>query len=135
MRSTSLILLHHKIATIIDERFLDADQLDGVFSGWDDANHVYQYDSSQYQGEAVPSSLADHAVNTSESFSEKTKRMQKSRPPPDLSLQHPNCVYRIMRRHYALVRPACDARRRLGLRLDSEDRRRPFATADDPGNA
>jgi formate dehydrogenase major subunit len=102
---TEYALNFTNIATIIDERFLDADQLDGLFSGWDGAKHVYQYDSWQYQGEAVPSSLADHSVNTTESFSEKTKRMQKGPPPRDLSLQHPNCVYRIMRRHYARYTP------------------------------
>jgi formate dehydrogenase major subunit len=102
---TEYALNFTNIATIIDERFLDADQLDGLFSGWDDAKHVYQYDSWQYQGEAVPSSLADHPVNTTESFSEKTKRMQKGPPPRDLSLQHPNCVNRIMRRHYARYTP------------------------------
>jgi formate dehydrogenase major subunit len=99
------VLNFTNIATIIDDRFLDADQLDGLFSSWDDAKHVYQYDSWQYKGEAVPSSLADHFVNTTESFSEKTKRMQKSPPPCDLSLQHPNCVYHIMRRHYARYTP------------------------------
>jgi formate dehydrogenase major subunit len=93
------------IATIIDERFQDADQLDGLFSGWNEKKRAYQYESWQYRGEAVPSSLAEHSVNTTESFSEKTKRMGSGPPPQDLTLEHPNCVYHILRRHYARYTP------------------------------
>ena len=45
------------IATIIDERFQDAEQLDGLFSGWNEKKHAYQYESWQYRGEAVPEVL------------------------------------------------------------------------------
>ncbi|MEJ2376834.1 MAG: formate dehydrogenase [Pseudolabrys sp.] len=93
------------LATIIDDRFQDTDVLDGFFSGWSEKKGSYNYESWQYQGEAVPSSLAEHSVNTTESFSEKTKRMEKGPPPQDRTLQHPNCVYQIMRRHYARYTP------------------------------
>ena len=93
------------LATIIDERFQDADALDGLFSGWNAQKGSYQYESWQYQGQEVPSSLAEHSVNTTESFSEKTKRMENGPPPQDPTLQHPNCVYQIMRRHYARYTP------------------------------
>jgi formate dehydrogenase major subunit len=53
----------------------------------------------------VPSSLAEHSVHTSESFSEKTKRMSEHPPPRDPTLQHPQCVYQILRRHYARYTP------------------------------
>jgi formate dehydrogenase major subunit len=98
-------LNYTNIATIIDERFQDAEQLDGLFSGWNENKHAYQYESWQYQGEAVPSSLAEHSVNTTESFSEKTKRMELGPAPQDRTLQHPNCVYQIMGRHYARYTP------------------------------
>jgi formate dehydrogenase major subunit len=98
-------LNYTNIATIIDERFRDTDQLDGFFSGWNETKRAYEYDSWQYQGEAVPSSLAEHAVNTTESFSESTKRLQSGPPPQDLTLQHPNCVFQILRRHYARYTP------------------------------
>ena len=98
-------LNYTNIATIIDERFKDADQGDGVFSGWSGDKRAYTYKSWQYQGEAVPSSLAEHSVNTTESFSEKTKRMEAGPPPQDRTLQHPNCVYQILRRHYARYTP------------------------------
>ncbi|HZS83562.1 MAG TPA: formate dehydrogenase [Stellaceae bacterium] len=98
--------LHYtNIATIIEDSFQDAEQRDGFFSGWNAEKRAYEYASWQYKGEAVPSSLAEHHAFTSESFSEKTKRMEKGPPPRDLTLQHPQCVYQIMRRHYARYTP------------------------------
>lgn len=98
--------LHYtNIATIIDEKFRDADQAEGVFSGWDPDKRAYEYSSWQYQGEDVPSSLSEHYVNTTESFAEKTKRMEKGPPPQDMTLQHPNCVYQILKRHFARYTP------------------------------
>ena len=98
-------LAYTNLSTIIDERFQDASELDGLFSGWDEKGRKYNYDSWQYQGMQVPSSLAEHYVNTTESFSEKTKRMSKGPPPRDDTLQHPNCVYQILKRHYAAYTP------------------------------
>ena len=98
-------LAYTNLSTIIDERFRDATALDGVFSGWDGETHTYKYDSWQYEGEDVPSSLAEHDTNTTESFSEKTKRMEKGPPPRDPNLQHPNTVYQILKRHYSVYTP------------------------------
>jgi formate dehydrogenase major subunit len=98
-------LAYTNIATIIDERFRDAGEGDGFFSGWSEESRSYKYDSWQYRGEVVPSSLAEHYVNTTESFSDKTKRMEKGPPPCDPTLRHPHCVYQIMRRHYARYTP------------------------------
>src|SRR5512142_3374287 len=52
------VLNYTNIATIIDERFKDASQLDGLFSGWQKDKLAYPADSWQYEGETVPSSLA-----------------------------------------------------------------------------
>ena len=98
-------LAFSNLSTIIDERFKDASELGGFFSGWDEESRSYKYDSWQYQGEVVPASLAEHHVNTTESFAEKTKRMEKGPPPRDPTLQHPHCVYQILRRHYAAYTP------------------------------
>ena len=53
----------------------------------------------------MPSSLAEHYVNTGESYSEKLKRMEKGPPPTDMTLQDPHCVYQIMKRHYERYTP------------------------------
>src|SRR5919198_526419 len=93
------------IATIVDERFRDASQLDGLFSGWDEQTQSYTFDSWQYQGETVPPALAEHHVITGEPFSEKVGRLTQGPPPTDPTLRHPNCVYQVLRRHYAPYTP------------------------------
>jgi formate dehydrogenase major subunit len=98
--------LHYtNLATVIDERFKDTSELDGLFSGWDEEGRRYKYDSWQYKGATVPSSLAEHYVNTTESWSEKTKRLRRGDITEDLTLQNPSCVYQILKRHYAAYTP------------------------------
>jgi formate dehydrogenase major subunit len=98
-------LPYTNLATVIDERYRDAADLDGLFSGWDSEKKVYKYDSWQYKGATVPSSLAEHHVNTTESWSEKTKRLKRGDITEDRTLQHPNCVYQILKRHFAAYTP------------------------------
>ncbi len=98
-------LTYTNLATIIDDRFEDPSRNDGKFSGWDEKKKSYTFESWQYEGEFVPSSLAEHFVNTTESFSDLTKRLQKGPTPKDETLQHPNCVYQILKRHFAAYTP------------------------------
>ena len=53
----------------------------------------------------MPSSLAEHYVNTTESNSDRNKRMVEAPPPQDHTLQHPFCVYQVLKRHYAAYTP------------------------------
>src|SRR3954464_15705353 len=98
-------LAYTNLPTIIDERFRDTSKLDGVFSGFNEDSRSYKYDSWQYQGEIVPSTLAEHYVNTTESFAEKLNRIENGPPPKDFTFQHPNCVYQLLKRHYAAYTP------------------------------
>src|SRR5690242_4326024 len=94
-------LPYTNIATIIEEGFKSATEQDGLFSGWDAEKRKYKYDTWQYRGEQVPSSLAEHNVHTTESWSEHLKRRGNAPHPEDPTLQDPNCVYQILKRHYA----------------------------------
>lgn len=98
-------LNYTNLSTIIDGDFQDASQLDGLFSGWNKEDRKYEFDSWQYEGMAVPSSLAEHYVETGEPFSEETQRMGEEAPHRDPTLQHPQCVYQILKRHYAAYTP------------------------------
>ena len=91
------------IATIIGDEYRDAEDNAGVFSGFDADNASYQVSSWQYQDEFMPSPLAEHYVS-----GEAVQAVQKTREHPprsDLTLQHPNCVYQILRRHYERYTP------------------------------
>ncbi len=69
-------------ATLIREDFRDTEDLDGVFSGYDPESETYPDQNSwDYERDA------------------------DGRPRTDPSLQHPRCVFQIMRRHYARYTP------------------------------
>ncbi|SFH26649.1 formate dehydrogenase major subunit [Palleronia marisminoris] len=94
------------LATIIDERFESPSETeDGRFSGWNEKKNAFDYDSWQYENMVVPSALSEHYLNTAESFSEMTSRLTEKPPRQDPTLQHPMCVYQILRRHYAPYTP------------------------------
>ena len=99
------VLNYTNIATIINEEFKSPAELDGYFSGWNAEANAYVTDSWQYKGMQVPASVVEHHALTGESYSEQLKRMGDAPPPVDMTLQHPNCVYQIMRRHYRKYTP------------------------------
>ncbi|MGQ7793173.1 formate dehydrogenase [Faunimonas sp. B44] len=98
-------LPYTNMATIIEPGFREASALDGRFSGWNEERQAYDFDSWQYEGLVVPSALSEHYLNTAESFSEMTCRLHEKPPEQDYTLQHPNCVFQIMRRQYAPYTP------------------------------
>jgi formate dehydrogenase major subunit len=97
-------LNYTNLATIIDPKFRDAAG-DGLFSGWNEEKRSYDVDFWQYEGMTVPSALAEHYLDTAESFSSETQRLTEHPPERDETLQHPHCVYQILKRHYAAYTP------------------------------
>ena len=93
------------LATIINADFQDPSELDGRFSGWQADKNAYDITSWQYQGEAVPSPLAEHYTKTGEPSSENLGRLSEGPPPSDPTLQDPKCVYQVLKRHYAAYTP------------------------------
>ena len=98
-------LAYTNIAHIIEEGYLDTEDNDGVFSGFDPVTGSYEEDSWQYEGKVVPSSISEHRSQTQEKGSGEASGMSKGPPPQDATLQHPRCVYQILKRHYARYTP------------------------------
>ena len=98
-------LAYTNIAHIIDERYLDTEDNDGVFSGFDAETGSYKEDSWQYAGKVVPASIAEHQAQTREDGAGEASNMTKSPPPVDDTLQHPRCVYQILKKHFARYTP------------------------------
>jgi formate dehydrogenase major subunit len=83
-------------ATMINEDFRDTEDLDGVFSGFDPEQRAYKVESWSYQGVEQ-----------------------------DRSLQHPRCVFQLLRKHYSrytpeLVEQTCGIPRELFRRVADE---------------
>jgi formate dehydrogenase major subunit len=93
------------IATIIEDGYVDAEDKGGVFSGFQATNASYQQDTWQYKNEMVLPAIEEHYVQVKKNVAERAEELTKHPPPRDATLQHPNCVYQIMRRHYARYTP------------------------------
>src|ERR687884_508348 len=101
---------------IINEEFADTEDLDGVFSGWDPEQGQYDVTTWQYAGTKVHGA----AGQREEGFSGKGEQVGKGGgggglshgepPAEDLTLQHPRCVFQILKRHYARYTPEFVAR-------------------------
>lgn len=98
-------LAYTNLSTIIDPEFKDDTENGGLFSGWDEESQSYKTDSWQYEDFVIPSALSEHYLDTAENSGEHASREQRRPPKRDETLQHPNCVYQILKRHYAAYTP------------------------------
>jgi formate dehydrogenase major subunit len=102
-------VVHYTNASvIIPESFKDTEELGGIFSGWDPDRKQYDTTSWLYQGVQSPSDSSDQ--NSDEPSGGHTQHgvdstTDLSTYEQDLTLQHPRCVYQIMKRHFARYTP------------------------------
>jgi formate dehydrogenase major subunit len=92
-------------STLINEQFRDPEDLEGVFSGFDPETGTYDRTSWAYEGGqiAAAAGVREHAT---QAFSDKTGAgMLVGEVKRDETLQHPRCVFQILRRHFARYTP------------------------------
>jgi formate dehydrogenase major subunit len=88
---------------ILNEDFRDTEDLDGLFSGWDEEQHSYNPASWAYEGVDVAPAAGQREQFTSEPYS---ARGTAHHPVHfDFTLQHPRCVFQVVKRHYARYTP------------------------------
>jgi formate dehydrogenase major subunit len=110
---------------IIPEEFQDTEDLDGVFSGWNAENKTYDPTSWMYEGvessAEAPGEVGGHGQHgQSHGGSGAAPDLSKYRK--DETLQHPRCVYQLMKKHFArytpeLVEKYCGVSRETFLRV------------------
>jgi formate dehydrogenase major subunit len=102
------VMAYTNAATLINEDYTDADELGGLFNGYEPEKKRYEPEMMawNYQGEPE-SAVKTHTPPQikGESFSERLGFIKNVPPPSDPSLQNPNCVLNILRRHYARYTP------------------------------
>jgi formate dehydrogenase major subunit len=92
-------------ATIVDERYEGPEELEGVFSGFDPETGRYDRTSWMYEGGEMPAAAGQREHST-QAFSDRTGAgMLVGGVKSDPTLEHPRCVFQIMRRHYARYTP------------------------------
>jgi formate dehydrogenase major subunit len=110
------VVAYTNAAALIDEEFLDTEDLDGLFSGYDPERRTYDPSSWHYAG----AETAEHEEKHESRLSSKQAEAAGSggsvepqgRPPRDETLQDPRCVFQVLTRHFArytpeLVQQAC----------------------------
>src|SRR5436189_941889 len=91
---------------IVDEGFRDTEELDGLFSGWDPEKGKYDNTTWQYAGMQAKASGGSPPKGEQSGHGGAGGRLSHGEPPEeDETLQHPRCVFQIVKRHYARYTP------------------------------
>ena len=102
------VLAYTNAPTIINEDFEDAGA-DGLFSGWDPDLRGYDPSTWQYEGAYVAAAAGqrDQEGNMEAQGAEGGGQREDPRGKPNLdpTLEHPRCVWQILKRHYSGYTP------------------------------
>jgi len=116
------VLAYTNAATILSEDYVDSEDLGGIFAGWDEESCSYDLSAWRYAGERPASSASerDRAAAAAskapegEDSSEGGERshgahgagLETGAPPQtDPTLEHPRCVFQVLKRHFARYTP------------------------------
>jgi formate dehydrogenase major subunit len=122
---TDYVLNYTNAATIINPAYRDTEDLEGIFSGFNPDTRAYDNASWQYDRTQVnqnqrnsdtqqagaqpqqPNAAFDRAMaaDTSQNYDPLVKALVPPREQTDPTLQNPNCVFQILKRHYARYTP------------------------------
>jgi formate dehydrogenase major subunit len=101
------VLAYTNAPTIVGEEFEDAG-VEGLFSGFDAETGSYDPTSWQYEGTFVAAAAGqrDQEGNIARLGRDgRGNSGKRARPTLDPTLQHPRCVWQILKRHYASYTP------------------------------
>ena len=99
------VLRYTNAATIVCDQYEDTEDLGGVFSGFDPETGEYDRKTWMYEGGEV-ASAAGEREHASQAFDEKTGAgMMTGQVESDETLQHPRCVFRLLKKHYSRYTP------------------------------
>jgi formate dehydrogenase major subunit len=94
---------------IINEEFRDTEDLDGVFSGWDPESGFYDVSTWQYAGMSASGAAGQReqgGVSGEQAHYGQGGALEHGEPPEtDETLEHPRCVFQILKRHYSRYTP------------------------------
>lgn len=107
------VVAYTNAATIIGPEFRDTEDLEGLFSGFDQDKQAYDPQSWQYEGHGEGEGAQHHDPEHGQDTRETAGGLQhESHGPPvpsqterDETLQHPRCVYQILKRHFSRYTP------------------------------
>jgi formate dehydrogenase major subunit len=97
-------VLHYTNASaVVSEDFQDTEDLDGLFSGWNEETGQYDIDSWQYKDVEVAPAAGQREMFSGEPKSERGTQLKAEHHDP--TLQDPRCVFQIVKRHFSRYTP------------------------------
>jgi formate dehydrogenase major subunit len=93
--------------TILREDFRDTEDLDGFFSGWDSEEKKYDPESWLYQGAPTKGSgePPGHSQASGGHDKDGGEGQATGKYESDPTLQHPRCVFQLLKRHFSRYTP------------------------------
>jgi formate dehydrogenase major subunit len=99
------VLHYTNASTLVNEEFKDAEDLGGLFSGFDPETGLYDRSTWGYEGGEV-AAAAGNREHATQAFSEETGAGMLHGPVRrDETLEHPRTVFRQLMKHYARYTP------------------------------
>ena len=92
--------------TILKQDFRDTEDLDGLFSGWNDEKKQYDPQTWLYQGAPSKESISGHSAPGGGHGKDRGGESQEANKfESDPTLQHPRCVFQVLKRHFSRYTP------------------------------
>jgi formate dehydrogenase major subunit len=92
-------------AVVISDEFQDSDDLDGLFSGWEHNEGQYATDSWSYKGVEHGGRETRHVAESHAEKASHFRTVQPKKHERDETLEHPHCVFQLLKRHYERYTP------------------------------
>ena len=102
------VVAYTNASTILRKDFRDTEDLDGLFSGWDEDKKKYDPESWLYQG--APSKESEQkpghsAVGGGHGKDRGGEAQDTGKYESDPTLEHPRCVFQVLKRHFFRYTP------------------------------
>ncbi len=88
-------------AAIIRDEFQDTEDNDGLFSGWNSQLGEYDHETWMYAGLEMQAAAGEREAGAASGQRKNPIQAEKTDP----SLQHPRCVFQILKRHFQRYTP------------------------------
>ncbi len=101
------VLAYTNAAAILREDYADTEDLDGLFSGYDEQDREYDAESWAYETEESDDARrfrTRQRAGGADRYGSGGAPV-RAKPRMDDTLQHPRCVYQVLRRHFARYTP------------------------------
>ncbi len=94
------VVAYTNAPTILRGDFQDSEDLGGLFSGYDAEGRHYDQESWQYEGAATSAAAGNRGVSSAQQRGGEAAEIES-----DPTLEHPRCVFQVLKRHFARYTP------------------------------